>query len=42
GDEVNRGDIVADMGSTGWSTGPHIHFEVISNGSKQNPLNYIQ
>lgn len=42
GDEVNRGDIVADMGSTGWSTGPHIHFEVISNGVKQNPLNYIQ
>lgn len=42
GDEVNRGDIVADMGSTGWSTGPHIHFEVISNGKKQNPLNYIQ
>lgn len=42
GDEVNRGDILADMGSTGWSTGPHIHFEVISNGVKQNPLNYIQ
>lgn len=42
GDSVNRGDIVADMGSTGWSTGPHIHFEVISNGVKQNPLNYIQ
>ena len=42
GDSVNRGDIIADMGSTGWSTGPHIHFEVISNGVKQNPLNYIQ
>lgn len=42
GDSVARGENIAAMGSTGWSTGPHIHFEVIINGKKQNPLNYIK
>lgn len=42
GDEVERGETIAAMGSTGWSTGPHIHFEVIINGTKYNPLNYIK
>lgn len=42
GDTVKRGENIAAMGSTGWSTGPHIHFEVIINGAKQNPLNYIK
>lgn len=42
GDEVERGENIAAMGSTGWSTGPHIHFEVIINGGKYNPLNYIR
>lgn len=41
GDSVLRGENIAAMGSTGWSTGPHIHFEVIINGKKYNPLNYI-
>ena len=42
GNEVERGENIAAMGSTGWSTGPHIHFEVMINGKKYNPLNYIK
>jgi len=42
GDHVNKGQVVGLMGSTGWSTGSHIHFEVIINGVKYNPLNYVK
>ena len=42
GQKVSKGETIAAMGSTGWSTGPHIHFEVIINGKKYNPLNYIK
>jgi len=42
GDAVSRGDVVALIGSTGWSTGPHIHLEVRVNGEKMNPLSYTK
>lgn len=42
GDVVEKGQEIMLMGSTGRSTGPHVHFEVIINGTKYNPLNYVR
>lgn len=42
GEKVNRGEIIGIMGSTGNSTGPHVHYMVEYNGVAQNPLNFVQ
>ncbi|MDD5290227.1 MAG: M23 family metallopeptidase [Patescibacteria group bacterium] len=41
GQTVRQGEAIGAIGSTGWSTGPHLHFEYIVNGSKMNPLSYL-
>ncbi len=41
GQKIQRGDVIGYVGSTGKSTGPHVHYEVIKGGQKINPINYF-
>jgi len=42
GQKVKRGDVISYSGSTGNSTGPHVHYEIWKNGRPVNPINYLK
>ena len=41
GQKIKRGSVIGLVGSTGLSTAPHVHYEVVKNGKKINPVNYF-
>jgi len=41
GDVINKGQVIARMGSTGRSTGPHVHYEILRNNAQINPIKYV-
>ena len=41
GDKVKKGQVIGKVGSSGQSTGPHLHYEVIKNGEHQDPAGYL-
>lgn len=41
GQAVEKGQVIAEIGETGWATGPHLHFEVMKNGERFNPLEFV-
>ncbi len=41
GQSVRRGDLIGYVGNSGYSTGPHLHYEVHANGRPQNPMEYV-
>lgn len=42
GDRIRKGDVVGQAGNTGTSSGVHLHFEIIKDGTHVNPLSYVR
>jgi len=42
GQIISRGEVIGLVGSTGVSTGPHLHYEIRINGKRVDPMNYLQ